>query len=112
RNPSKAMLEKAGIQTDQIASVDYSGRKTPEVDQSLITEAQLKRLWSIAKSKNLSDETLKEILKDRGYTSSREIKKKDYDAIVNLVQNYKPEAKPETKEGPAATAPSEPSEKG
>ena len=65
---------------------------------AVISEAQIKRLWAIARSKNYTDEGVKALIQSYGYSSSRDIKVKDYDSIcsksgdANLAQIYNSKA--------------------
>ncbi|HEY9884712.1 MAG TPA: ERF family protein [Thermosynechococcaceae cyanobacterium] len=47
----------------------------------VISEAQRKRLWAIAKNNGYSDDGVKALIHPYGYSSSTEIKTSDYDAI-------------------------------
>lgn len=86
RNPTKALLDKAGLKPEQVAAVDYSGNRSQEQSHDVISEAQSKRLWAIFKGTGAPEEALKAGLEARGYKSSKDIKKRDYDAIVQWVQ--------------------------
>ena len=103
RNPSMELLKKAGLNPDKVESIDYSGRRTPEQDTTLISEAQRKRLWAIAKSKGVGEDAVKQKF---GLASFNEIKRGDYDHIVKWVEDG---AKPESPAGPAETATPSPS---
>lgn len=72
--------------TGQVASAPAAnGGGTAD---ALISEAQGKRLFAIQKESGIATEAIKEHLKTRyGYTSSTEIKRKHYDAIVAWVKN-------------------------
>lgn len=53
----------------------------------LISEPQSKRLYAIAKSNGWQDQVLKDwLLNEYGYHSSKEIRRKDYDAICKAVE--------------------------
>lgn len=54
---------------------------------SSISEAQAKRLWAIAKSKNLSEEKIKEIVISHGFQSSKEITRDSYEEIIREIEN-------------------------
>lgn len=61
---------------------------TPKVTpiSTVISEPQLKRLFAIAKSKNVSTEQLKSlILEQYGYESSKDITKDDYEHIIDKI---------------------------
>ena len=95
RNPSMELLKKAGLNPEKVESIDYSGRRTPEQDATLISEAQRKRLWAIAKSKGVGEDAVKQKF---GLASFNEIKRGDYDHIVKWVEDG---AKPESPAAPA-----------
>lgn len=54
--------------------------------ESPISEAQVKRLFAVAKSKELPIEQMKAIVAAAGYTSSKDIKVRDYDSIVARIE--------------------------
>jgi hypothetical protein len=86
RNPTRALLEKAGLKSADVASIDYSGNRSQEQSQDVISEAQAKRLWAIFKNTGAPEEALRAGLEAKGYKSSKDIKKRDYDAIVKWVE--------------------------
>lgn len=92
RNPSRSMLEKAGLKAADIGSINYRGDKTAEQSGDVISEPQSKRLWAICKQNNVDELTLKAIIKRPpwSYDSSKDIKRAHYDAIVTTVENWKP----------------------
>jgi hypothetical protein len=55
-----------------------AGKQDPE---SAITEAQVKRLFAICSAKKIDPAYAKDIVHEFGYTSSKDIKAKDYEAI-------------------------------
>jgi hypothetical protein len=82
RDPDPALLAQAGLEPSRIAAIDYSGRRTPESESAIISEAQRKRLWAICKSQNVSDEMLRRHLELRySLTSTQAIPRRAYDAI-------------------------------
>lgn len=86
RNPSTAMLEKAGLKPDMIQRIDYSGRKTPEADSGKISEAQGKRLWALCKENNVTEVTLRSFLSEKyKLLSINDIKRGDYNQICAWV---------------------------
>ena len=52
----------------------------------VISEAQRKRLFAIAKTQSWSDEDIKALIARHGYASSKDIRLADYDAIVAALQ--------------------------
>lgn len=95
RNPSKSMLEKAGLNSAEIGSIDYTRGKTPQADTRSISEAQLKRLWALAKNAGVSTDAIKKALVQK-YKLPIEpetdeqmiaaIKRQDYEALCDWVQ--------------------------
>jgi len=85
RNPTVEMLTKAGLKAQAILVIDYSGRRTPEQEGQVISEAQGKRLWAIARANDVSEEHLRGLLKSFGIESIKDIKRKDYDEIVKQI---------------------------
>lgn len=87
RNPTAAMLEKAGLKPDHIQRIDYSGRRTPEADSSKISEAQGKRLWAIAKQHEVTDFSLRSYLSEHYKVATiNDILRKDYEAICKWAE--------------------------
>lgn len=87
RNPTQRLLEKAGLQPAQVSRVDYSGNRSQEQSQDVISVAQAKRLWAIFKGTGLSDDLLKAGLKDRWkYDSTKDIKRRDYEGVIAWIQ--------------------------
>lgn len=56
------------------------------VGDGFISDKQAKRLFAIAKKHNVSNENIKGILKKYGIEETKQIKWKDYDSIVTLVE--------------------------
>lgn len=54
---------------------------------NVISEAQQKRIWGIAKGKGIATDTVIAIVKKYGYGSTKEIKFTDYDKICKDVEN-------------------------
>lgn len=82
RNPTPAMLAKAGLKPEQIGRIDYSGRKTEDQEKEVISEPQRKRLWAKCKSQNVSEEVLRIYLVETyTFKSTSEITKGTYEAI-------------------------------
>lgn len=54
-----------------------------EQTSNIISEAQAKRLFAISKSKT---ENVRNVIQQHGYTSTKDIKKNDYDAICKEVE--------------------------
>lgn len=61
-------------------------RPNPSKAQEPISEAQAKRLWAITKGSGWTQNDLKELLdKGFGVSSTKDIKRKDYETICNVV---------------------------
>lgn len=86
RDPDPAILQAAGLDPAKIPNVDYSGRKTPEADATVISEAQGKRLWAICKEAHITEETLRARLAKEGWRSTREVTRGKYEAICAWAQ--------------------------
>jgi hypothetical protein len=73
----------------------------------VISEAQRKRLFAIAKTQSWSDEDIKALIARHGYASSKDIRLADYDAIVAALQTGEVPAKrePGTDDDGFGTAP-------
>jgi len=56
--------------------------------EDVITENQRRRIFAIAKEHNVDESTIKEIIKQYGYESTKDIKIKHYDQIITDIQNY------------------------
>jgi hypothetical protein len=87
RDPDPESLKAAGLKPEQIPVADYSGRKTPEKEAEVVSEAQLKRLWAIARGNGVDDQMLTvHLLEKYGLQSTKEITRKHYDAICAWAQ--------------------------
>lgn len=61
------------------------------VSGSKVTEAQLRRLFAVSKSVNISDEQIKELMKKLGLPESRkDLDRGQYDKLVEAVKAWKP----------------------
>ena len=99
RDPDPKTLTDAGIGLGDIPSVDYSGRRSPEQDSALISEAQRKRLWAICKSHNASEESVKTHF---GIASFTDVKRGDYDRICKWAEEGGKSESPAAPPDPAA----------
>lgn len=96
RDPDPESLRIAGLKPDLIPVADYSGRKSPDDEAKVISEAQGKRLWAICKSQNVSEESLRVYLFEKyKLKSTSEILRKDYDKICQWAQAGGQEGPPE-----------------
>lgn len=89
RNPDPETLAAAGITLSRVPVADYSGRKLPEQDREAITEPQAKRLWAIAKGREMPDEILREYLKSHRIESVKDIPRGKYAEICAWVEAWK-----------------------
>lgn len=53
---------------------------------SPVSTAQIKRLYAIGGEAGMNAAEVKQILVAQGYTSSKQIKQKDYDAVIDLIK--------------------------
>ena len=58
-------------------------------DEDQITPKQIKRLFAIAASNEITTEKAKALITSWGYESSKDIKQKDYDEICEKLENYR-----------------------
>ena len=72
----------------------------PTTTEDVISDKQRKRLWAIANENGVSEEQLKQLIAKYGYDSTKKIKRKDYEAIINEIQNQKEETEVEEVEEP------------
>jgi len=88
KNFTKEDLERNGIKTSQVATVDYQKGAEGGGNTAVISEAQAKRLFAIANSVGVKQEDLKAFLQKRYQVdTSAKILRKDYEEICNAVQS-------------------------
>lgn len=63
---------------------------------SPVSTAQIRRLYAIGGEKGLTTPEVKQILAVMGFTSTKQILQKDYDAVCDAVKNYSPPAEKES----------------
>jgi len=81
RNMTWEELNSVGINKEKVAKVEYKS------NAGVISEPQRKRLYAIAKSAGWSEESFKEwLFSNYGYESSKDIKRSDYEKIVETCQ--------------------------
>lgn len=64
--------------------------KKPEpknITPDIITPAQLKRLFTICSESKIENEEAKQIIKNHGYESSKDIKQADYDKVIKDIED-------------------------
>ena len=62
--------------------------KNLQSDEDSINAKQIKRIFAIANSKEISTEKAKTLLASWGFASTKDIKVKDYDEICQKLENY------------------------
>lgn len=69
---------------------DNNTQRAAEIlrDDDPITPKQAKRLFAIAATNEITAEKAKQLLATWGFTSTKDIKQKDYDAICEKFENY------------------------
>lgn len=67
--------------------------KALQSEEDFITSKQIKRIFAIAATNEISAEKAKELLKSWGFESTKTIKLKDYDGICEKFENYRKENK-------------------
>lgn len=70
---------------DETVTKNFEEIKATSDDEAPITSKQIKRLYAIGNEAGKSVEELKQFLASKGYTSSKDIKQKDYDEVCKLV---------------------------
>lgn len=82
-----------GDDTDKIHSDDYTNKlmgKEPKEDNNDITEAQVKRLYAIAKSVDITPNQVAAVLKkDYGKVDPLKLTRKEYDEVCNRLEGKK-----------------------
>lgn len=64
-------------------------RSQKEIEPKKVTEAQLKRLYALARNAEVSNDRAKEIIRSFGYESSKDILMKDYDTIIYQIDSLR-----------------------
>ena len=84
---AEELPEEDGAEHSQMQIRRRSQRQSDQ-DGDRISEAQIRKLWTVARISGVPDETVAELLRSRGYQSSREIRRDDYDAVLGLIQAH------------------------
>ena len=66
-------------------------QKPAQVDKNIISEPQRKRLYAIGKGNGWKDEEMKELVATFGYVHSKDIERKDYNKICEMLENGIPD---------------------
>lgn len=73
------------IEDETFITKNYEEIKQTASDDAPITAKQIKRLYAIGAEAGKTVEIVRTMLEARGYTSTKDIKQKDYDTICELV---------------------------
>lgn len=84
-------LKKAGLDVDKIRGTKFASGGQ---GGGIISEAQQKRLYALAKKGNKTAEQMAEYLKTKGYDNSKDIERKDYETICEWAEHGTAEAQP------------------
>ena len=72
---------------DFMKGADEVVKNMPSGPNDPISAKQIKRLYALAGQAGMSTETAKVYIQSMGYTSSKDIKQKDYDALCEQIKN-------------------------
>lgn len=73
------------IEDETFMSQNYEDMKQTMKDDAPITTKQVTRIWAIGQSAGKTVAEVRALLSANGYTSTKDIKQKDYDAVCKLV---------------------------
>lgn len=73
------------IEDETFITKNFEEIKATSDDEAPITTKQIKRLYAIGNEAGRNVEGIKQLLASKGYTSSKDIKQKDYDAVCKIV---------------------------
>lgn len=74
---------------DEAVNKNYEEIKKTADDEAPVTAKQIKRLYAIGNEAGRNVEEVKQLLTSKGYTSTKDIKQKNYDEICKLVGEQK-----------------------
>lgn len=77
------------LDNENFVSQNFEEIKATSDDNAPITSKQIKRLYAIGNEAGKNVEQMKQFLASKGYTSSKDIKQKDYDDVCKLVGENK-----------------------
>lgn len=97
RSLSDAVINLTGLsnifyqdaENDDFVTSNYEEIKATADDNAPITAKQIKRLYAIGNQAGHNVQEIKDILGAKGYTSTKDIKQKDYDEVCKLVGESK-----------------------
>jgi hypothetical protein len=78
--------ENRGHGNEGMDQVKQPATSAPKANGNVISEKQAKRLWAIAKGKNLSNDDIKSILGRWGCEHTKDIPTSDYEAIIAAIE--------------------------
>ena len=73
------------IEDETFITKNYEDIKNTAEDDAPISTKQIKRLYAIGNEAGRNVDEIKQFLASKGYTSSKDIKQKDYDEVCKLV---------------------------
>ena len=79
-----ADLEDSTLDTTDFAKVAQSVTRPDDK----ISAKQVKRLYTLCSRNSVDSDTAAKVIADAGYSSAKEIKQKDYDAICNKIESF------------------------
>ena len=77
------------IEDETFMTQNYAEMKQTADDDAPVTAKQIKRLYAIGAEAGRNVEEVKQLLTAKGYASTKDIKQKDYDAVIKLVGEAK-----------------------
>lgn len=84
------LADASGWFTQDIEDTQNEARmKNLQSDEDAINAKQIKRIYAIANTNEISTEKAKALLVSWGFASTKDIKVKDYDEICKKLENYK-----------------------
>ena len=83
----------ADLDDTAFVNKNYDEIKLTVDDNAPVTAKQIKRLYAIGNEAGKNVQEIKTLLAARGYTSSKDIKQKDYDRVVRIVSGEDEEPK-------------------
>lgn len=74
---------------DETVAKNFEEIKATADDDAPVTAKQIKRLYAIGNEAGLNVEAIKNLLASKGYTSTKDIKQKDYDEVCKMIGEAK-----------------------
>lgn len=82
---------------DETVTKNFEEIKATASDDAPVTSKQIKRLYAIGNENGLNVEQIKNLLAAMGYTSTKDIKQKNYDSICKMLAGEEPNEQTEEK---------------